>query len=61
MRIKRQFESLRKLPIGWYCRRIFTWLQNVHKLTMSTSEIGPILLTMMSTSMTAGGPVEEAL
>jgi hypothetical protein len=36
-------------------------MQNYHELTMSTSEIGPMLLTMMSTSMTAGGPVEEAL
>jgi hypothetical protein len=59
--MKQQFESLRSLPIGSYCRRIYTWMQNVHKLTMSTSEIGPMLLTMMSTSMTAGGPVEEAL
>jgi hypothetical protein len=31
------------------------------KLTMSTSEIGPMLLTMMSTSMTAGGPEKEAV
>lgn len=27
------------------------------KLTMSTSEIGPILLTIISTSIIAGGPV----
>jgi hypothetical protein len=31
------------------------------KLTMSTSEIGPMLLTMMSTSMTAGGPEKETV
>ena len=27
--------------------------------TISTSDIGPMLLTMMSTSMTAGGPTNE--
>lgn len=28
----------------------------ISKRTMSTSEIGPMLLTIMSTSTTAGGP-----
>jgi hypothetical protein len=59
--MKQQFECLPPLPIGSYCRRIYAWIQYLHKLTMSTSEIGPMLLTMMSTSMTVGGPVEEAL
>jgi hypothetical protein len=27
--------------------------------TISTSDIGPMLLTMMSTSMTAGGPTKQ--